>query len=236
MFRPAFCVIPLALVAVSVVGCGSSDSGTTGRKLTANSDPAHPEFRIFPSEIYSGFNASVSFLMPVIPVNNQSDTVTWKVADTSIAISSAEERGKITLKAVKAGETKLTATSGTETATAKVHVIAYTDAQIQAGERRWFAESSDGTTCEQCHGASTKLNNTPVELDADTDDDIKVTFVDGVDPEGREIESSVMPHKYAMTDDEAIGIIAYMRALTPKEKNDGAYPYPDHEEFCEDCE
>jgi mono/diheme cytochrome c family protein len=77
--------------------------------------------------------------------------------------------------------------------------------------------------CIDCHGKGKGPDHTPTEVDADPDPQIQNTFLTGMDPEGREVDyeheyANLLKgrkHKWSVTMDEAVGVVAYLRSLEP---------------------
>ena len=116
------------------------------------------------------------------------------------------------------------ATDGTTTKDAMLEVIAYPAAQWEAGKNRYAMGPDDkNPACKECHAPGKGPDHTPTELDADTDDEIRNTFVTGKDPEGRPVDYEKeytmllkgYDHMWKVTEDEKIGLVAYLRSLKP---------------------
>lgn len=219
------------MTVLTAAGCSSSDSkkptkqattGTTSGNSQNSTASAKTEFRIFPETVYSGFGGTGrTFKAPVLALNG-SGSVTWKVEDPSIAVIDSQQGSNATFKMLKAGQTKLTATSGGKSVSVDLIVNAYAQADIDAGQARYMTDyDATNKACNSCHAQGVGIDHTPTELDADNDDDIIVTFTTGVDPEGRPVNNG--QHKWAMTEPQKKGLIAYMRSLEPT-----GYPEPDH--------
>jgi cytochrome c553 len=210
-------------VLVSLLGCGS-DAG--GDEAGGSSDA----LEVFPPKLYSGFDGTNAYKVPVI-AHGATGKVTWKVSDESVAslTPSGTNSENVTLLTKKAGSIVLTATAGGKSSTATLTVVAYTAAQHEAGAKRYMTMPDEmNPPCVTCHGAergSNRPNHTPTELDADTDAEIQKTFTSGVDPEGRRIvdmkefsdllTSKGYTHMWKVTDEEKIGLMAYLRSLEP---------------------
>jgi hypothetical protein len=205
----------LVLVLAGFSGC-SSDSDKTANNTSA--------LEVFPPHVYTGFDGTRTYKAPAIVVN-ASGATTWTIADPTIASLAPEENGEhLMVTALKAGETTITAKSGTQTATASLKVYAYTNEQWQSGSMR-YTSSADASSpaCNTCHGSSKGPDHTPTEVDADTDEEIQNTFLTGVDPEGRAIKDfsefaallQGKDHKWTVMSSEQVGLVAYMRSLAP---------------------
>jgi hypothetical protein len=202
---------------VALIGAFAACSGSTTTSTSdAGSDASATEFRLFPDVLYSGFGGTDRIYKAPVLSLNCSGTVTWKVADSSIAALDSQEGLNATFKMLKAGNTTITATCGTKTASAALEVTTYTAAQITAGQAYWTGK------CDVCHTDGPEgLDDTPTQLDADTDQQIINTFTKGVDPEDRPLASP--NHKFTTTTTESQGLVAFMRSREPM-----GYPEPDH--------
>ena len=218
---------------------GSNTGGTTGGNATTgsgsgsagNNGGSSPDFKVFPIAIYAGFDDNAhTYQAPVIAVTLdgvplEDGSVTWSLSDPSFGDLDAEDDGlMITTK--KAGDTMLTATRGGASVSVPLHVYQYSAEAYAEGEHRYNNEvDDDNPACSTCHGKGPDLgpDHTQTELDADPDDEVSITFVTGVDPEGRPIAEESewadllegKPHKWAVTESEKTSLLAYMRALEP---------------------
>ena len=202
-------VVSAAVLVVSGCASGSSDEAATA------------EFLVFPEKIYVGADdAGHTYTAPVI-TQNAPGAVTWKLDDESVA-SLTPDGSNARLVGKKAGATMLHITAGNATLDASVTVYGYTGAQYAAGEKRYTTGFDDmNPACKDCHAPGKGPDHTSTELDADTDEEIQHTFVTGKDPEGRPVnyehEYDTLlknySHEWHVTEQEKIGLVAYLRAL-----------------------
>jgi Bacterial Ig-like domain (group 2) len=223
----------LLSAALCVAACGSSsDSAGSGSAGSSGSSTGAPKaLEVFPAKIYSGFDGANKYLSPIIAVGNKGN-VTWTIDDPSIAsidTNSADPKAagggiNVVLTSLKAGTTTIHATDGTQKADATLTVTSYPVAQYEAGKARYTKGPNDNNpACTECHAPGKGPDHTPTELDADTDDEVRNTFVTGTDPEGRPVDYKGefktllknYDHKWEVTADEKIGLVAYLRALKP---------------------
>lgn len=213
----------VAAVLVSLVGCGS-DAGDD------DTGSASSALEVFPPKLYSGFDGTNTYKAPVI-AHGASGKVVWKISDDSVATlaPSGTNGENLTITTKKAGSAVVTATAGGKTSTATLTVVSYTAAQHEAGAKRYMSMPDEmNPPCVTCHGAdrgSNRPNHTPTELDADTDAEIQNTFTMGIDPEGRRIvdmkefsdllTTKGYTHMWKVTDEEKLGLMAYLRSLEP---------------------
>jgi Bacterial Ig-like domain (group 2) len=223
---------------VVVAGCGSSTtdgaSGSTAGSGAADTKVhgALPkEFSVFPEKIWTGFDGTNSYKAPVIAVSNKGE-VKWTIDDPSIATldpNSADPKAaaggvNLMITATKAGTTMIHATDGTTMKSIALEVVAYPAAQWEAGKARYMMGPDEkNPACKECHAPGKGPDHTPTELDADTDDEVRNTFVTGKDPEGRPVDYQMeytmllkgYDHMWKVTADEKVGLVAYLRSLKP---------------------
>lgn len=216
---------------LGLVAAGCSDSSSTddtpSAGTTASSDEvlAGGDFEVFPPKVWSGFDGMHTYKAPIIAVNTSGE-VSWSIQDPSIATITPDPQDSSELLIVTkaSGETMITATSGGQSMTVPLVVIAYTQAQYAAGEARYnTAANDDNPACKKCHAPGKGPDHTATELDADPDEEIESTFLSGVDPEGRPISEESefayllegKDHTWEVTETERVGLLAYLRALEP---------------------
>lgn len=229
--------------ALWIAGCGgSSDTGSGTSAATSSAGAGADqdtslhgelptELTIFPNQIWTGYDGMNTYRAPIIVVANKGN-VTWTIDDPSIATldtSSTDPKAQpggvnLMIVASKPGKTMIHATDGTSTADAVLEVIEYPYAQWEAGKKRYETGPDDmNPACTECHAPGKGPDHTPTELDADTDPQIMNTFVSGLDPEGRPVNYEGdfdnllkdYDHKWKVTEDEKVGLVAYLRSLKP---------------------
>ena len=215
-------------LSLAAAGCGGKDESGSEH---AHETELPATLTIFPSKIFIGFDGTNMYKAPIIAVSNKK-AVTWTIDDPTVASLDtaskdppAEADGiNLMLSALKAGNTKLHATDGTQQAEATVTVLTYTKTQYDAGKARYAKGPNDkNPACMECHAPGKGPDHTPTELDADTDEEIQDTFVSGKDPEGRPVDyehnfTTLLKgytHMWEVTPDEKVGLVAYLRALKP---------------------
>jgi hypothetical protein len=226
---------------VWIIGCGGAATGdgtssiASAGATASEEESVHgelpTEFTIFPEKIWAGFDGTNVYRAPIIAVSNKG-AVTWTIEDPTIAsldtnsVDPKAEPGGVNLMitALKPGTTVIHATDGAVTKDATLEVIAYPIAQWEAGKNRYAMGPDEmNPPCKECHAPGKGPDHTPTELDADNDEEIRNTFVTGKDPEGRpvdyEMEYTMLlkgyNHMWKVTEDEKIGLVAYLRSLTP---------------------
>lgn len=216
--------LTFAVLGFTVFACAQQEAkkAPATAKTTKSSSNAKAEFRVFPETLYSGFGGTTqAYKVPVLGLNAPG-AVTWTVEDPSMAVVDSTSGSNVTFKTLKAGTTKVTATSGGQSVSVDLVINEYTTADWTAGQQRYTnGADAKNPACNTCHNGAGGPDHTPTELDADPDDEIAVTFTTGVDPEGRPVNDG--NHKWTVTDAQKKGLMSYLRSLPPT-----GYPEPDH--------
>lgn len=213
-------------------------SGQTGTRQPTSSSVKAPAssgtgdaqsktFSIFPPKLVSGYDGTHTFQAPAIAVNGSQ--VKWSVDDPSVlSIEASADGSQVMFTTKKAGKAVITAQSGSQKVSVNMTVNSYTAAQWANGDKRYNNAAASGAACSGCHAAKSGdvPDHTPTEIDADTDDEVSGTFINGVDPEGRPVNGG--KHKFALTADEKAGIMVYLRSLKPS-----GYPEVDPDQKAE---
>ncbi len=179
---------------------------------------------VFPPIAHSGYDGNSTFTMPL--ATNLTD-VTWEVEDPTIAVIAptfaSEELsvygktwGMVTT--LKPGTTKVFAISGTRRAEATIVVSAYQPADVAAGRKRYYepdnASGPGRTACVDCHGQiQTGADHSPLEIEFFSDADVITAIVDGQYPDGYVLQN--VNHVWNLTEAERVGIVPYLRTLSP---------------------
>jgi hypothetical protein len=217
----------------------SGNDTSTGADKVAGAEDAKPgqeeQFTDFlmPFAIHTGFTGGAEqFRVPLS--TDLTGTLTWKVADPSIASVASSEAppwyadfqkevpdvklsfGMLTAK--KAGTTKVTVSNGTKEFESEVSVTAYTSAQITAGKTRY--KTGEGTAnrqpCAGCHEAAKGPPHDPGWVAELSDDEVLHSVqVGSYDWEGKTHELNGGNHKWNLTEAEKKGILGYLRSLNP---------------------
>jgi len=221
----------LLLLGLTTLGCGSGpppaaapDAGSGGDDDALPPPPGGEDY-VYPDIAHTGFDGTHTFKVPIS--TNLTGTVTWEVADPSIADVAAtatppeyEDYGEtwamVTSK--KAGTTQVTAVSGGKRISAMLIVAAYTPADVTAGETRYNTpENPTGaqrTACISCHGLANGVDHSPVRMSYFADDEILQAITTGEYPDGYVLHG--VNHAWNVSAAEAKGIVPYLRSLTPK--------------------
>ena len=107
---------------------------------------------------------------------------------------------------------------------------------IRLGPREAGADAGDPqqAACTNCHGDNANgpfkdVAHTPEQTGGFSDDQLVGIFTQGNVPDGGYFDESIVPyqawtrfHQWDMTDDEAKGVVVYLRSLTPEDQNGSA--------------
>ena len=115
-----------------------------------------------------------------------------------------------------AGTTMVTATSGSQSATAMLVVTQYTQEQVAVGRKRYYEPDNPGgarQACNDCHGSVQGADHSPLEMAYFPDDQVLKAIVDGKYDDGYVLQG--VDHRWNLTDEEAQGIVPFLRSLAP---------------------
>lgn len=225
------CVGALAAGCSSAPPAGdtSADDVTTAASSLEGFESFHPQGKA--KTYYTGFDGTNDYVAPIAFFGDTPPTVTF--GDPSVAelkgkpltITKAmletlpdELDGKLQLLLVrskKAGQTTITAKSGTITQEATLKVTGYTDADVAVGQKRYEKGSP---SCASCH-ANLGVHSPTVLVDL-SDETILGIAVDGKSIEKVSMETgdaeTLKPnkgnHKWSVTAEERVGLMAYLRS------------------------
>src|SRR5262249_8526358 len=113
-----------------------------------------------------------------------------------------------------AGTVTLTATTEGGTASATLTIATYSLDDFAVGEHRYLNAASSGPACIQCHSPDGGIDHSPSQMASATDGDVVSVITTGVLVEGKPITQ--VKHKWGVTEQEARGLVAYLRALAPR--------------------
>jgi hypothetical protein len=141
------------------------------------------------------------------------------------------------------GQVYIVATMGSQCGAAVLNISEATESDWQIGSGRYnmgtllmqvstgqleHLDGGDQAACTSCHGptamgASYKtVEHTPEQTGGFTDDDLIGIFTMGMVPPGGTFDSTIVRqttwsrfHQWAMTPDQARGVVVYLRSLTP---------------------
>ena len=201
---------------------------------------------IFPPVVHTGFDGVHQFRVPVsTDLSNQIEgEVEWATGDPSIATVESVDtpagvpptRGVWAMTTTTgSGQTSVSATIGAYTVSSPIEVATYTSEQVMAGDTRYHTNGGeDRDACASCHQASGGADHTPTEMAFHDDAALLVVVTEGHYPdqcltdEGDPCtcdttDCSLVPgyvlsldHTWNLTEEEADGIVPYLRSLPPR--------------------
>ncbi|AKV04190.1 hypothetical protein AKJ09_10853 [Labilithrix luteola] len=186
------------------------------------------ELRFMPNVVYSGFDGTHTFQVPIAVYDADSDlTVTSSdptmkldaVKLVNPVVDGVTDLGAYYLVTIpKAGSFTLTATSKGRSATATVNAASYAADRWAAGETRYTNASGTGLAqpCTNCHVKGQAIDHSPAVLATATDQEISVIITTGVKPGPSPILGVDGGHKWQVTAAERDGLITYLRGLSPR--------------------
>lgn len=227
------------------IGCGGGGGGGDGDDGSPDPGGSSGETGdleiVFP-KMYSGYDGVHEYRIPVkaVGVRNASFTAS---DNNLVSIEKTGDGAMLTTKG--AGTVTITATAGGLKGSATLTITKYTPEEWSAGENRYtngepfkipeidpcnpmIPTISKKLSCTNCHGVTGSLGDvehTPTQTGGYSDDDLIQIFTNATKPAG--VGQRIIParawqffHKWEVTDTERKGIIAYLRSLEPREKDD----------------
>lgn len=216
-------------------GTGGSTGGTGGGNTCTSGFP------IIFSPVYSAFDGTNTYKVPVIAYGITGE-VKWTSSDPDavyfdpgkVEFGDAGAPGAAAMITTrKVGEFTITASSGTSCGTTKLTVTQATAEERERGSNRYNngvpLQLDGGRTpaCNNCHGSTNPnqmlldVQHTPQQTGGYSDEEMKNIFLKGEKPANGGCRV-VTPcgtwtsiHKWEVSDDEAKGIIFYLRSLEP---------------------
>ncbi len=203
----------------------TSDPSTT----KPNPDSGLGELLVRPARLYSGFDGTHTFTVPVAVYDSVADLTLTADDPSAVEIKPKElanpvrqdgttDNGKyFFVTAKKAGSIKLSAKSGGKTAEAQLTVTAYTPQRWQVGETRYKNASGSEPACANCHVNGNAIDNSPAALATATDDAIGVVITTGISTAGFPIRIDGKPgHRWTVDETVSAGLVTYLRSLEPR--------------------
>jgi hypothetical protein len=222
-------------------GTGGATGGTGGATGGAGGgSTCATQFPIIFSPVYSAYDGQNTYKVPLIAYGI-TETVKWTASDPE-AVDFTPDRvdfgdggaipGRgVMLQTRKAGKFTITATAGTACGTTDLTVTQATPAMRETGSNRYnngVPISFDGgrtPACNNCHGSTNPgglvdVQHTPQQTGGYSDEELTNIFLKGEKPAGGGCR--VVPcgtwtsfHKWDVNEEEAKGIIFYLRSLEP---------------------
>ena len=213
-----------------LLGCGSDATKTYDQTLSIVFNP-----------MYSGYDGVHMYQIPATIENAGVTGVTnvqWSASDSSmVALSPMSDGVSVMITTKKAGKVTIIAHTDVAEGKAPLTITQYTPDQWAAGMTRYNSGAmvTPGTingqsyvACTSCHGdspMSLAVQHTPEQTGGFTDDQIKNVFLMGILPPSDQNPLDLDPmtfqsfHQWMVANDaEAVGLIAYLRSLTPKDQ------------------
>jgi hypothetical protein len=230
-------VLTASLVAIAAMGCSSKGGATPDDNETANDPDAGgnegttptgsieagtaTKFQLLPATLYSGYDGVHDFRVPVAVYGAKAPKLT--ASDPSVVTiepakyeKPAEDDGIYFLVTTKkAGSVTLTATDGANTATGSLTVATYTPASWVTGNQRYTTSGGPGAPpCTDCHVNGSAIDHSPATMASATDQQIETVIRTGVLVAGNPVRG--VDHRWKVTDEQAAGLVTYLRALPPR--------------------
>ena len=229
-------------VACTTGGDGGGGDPDGGSRPDGNPEAA----TIFPPVVHTGFDGVHQFRVPVsTDLSNQIEgEVAWATGDPSIATVEPVDtpagvpptRGVWAMTTTTGtGQTTVSATIGAYTVSSPIEVATYTSEQVMAGDTRYHTNGGeDRDACASCHQASGGADHTPTEMAFHDDAALLIVITEGHYPDQCLTDEgdpcacdstgcSLVPgyvlsldHTWNLTEDEAAGIVPYLRSLPPR--------------------
>jgi hypothetical protein len=224
----------LALAVLVAAGCSSSSTPSFNSTLSIAFNP-----------MYSGYDGVHTYQIPATITNGNGaaapTSVKWSASDSSMVDLAPASNGiDVMITTKKAGMVTIIATAGDAIGKAPLTIAGYTADQWTTGQTRYTAGTptslrmqlrNDGgadkyVQCTSCHGnapGSPAIEHTPQQTGGFTDAELKGIFEMGQLPAadlmvplfGGEAQFMSFHQWMVASDDEANGLIAYLRSLTP---------------------
>jgi|GEM_PF-3206680 len=215
-------------------------SGTTGSAVGCPTSVIGILF----SPMYSAYDGTHTFKIPAIVDNIAASAITWGSADPSMVdLATDTTTGGVMITTRKAGTVSIIAQAGTICGSSLLTITAATAEQWEIGSQRYNNgtvvlpgrnggiqrnDASAEAKCTNCHGDLANgpyktVAHTPQQTGGFSDADLQNIFRHGNVPDGGYFDEMIVSyntwhgfHQWDMTDEESIGIIAYLRSLTPQ--------------------
>jgi mono/diheme cytochrome c family protein len=235
-----------ALAFLLVTACGGGAESPPRTFIDAGPELMNPEqARLWPPLVHAGHDGSRGFQVPVYTdlSHHVFGDPTWTSGDESVLTVEAVDpppqyprRGVWAMITPRApGQTTVSATIGVYTVSSPVIVAAYSPAQVAAGQERYTTSGAgDRAACASCHQEPGGADHSPTEMAFHDDEAILLVITAGRYPDlcitddgdpctcdsaGCTREPGYMlelTHEWNLTEDEADGIVPYLRSLPPR--------------------
>nr|AYC79504.1 hypothetical protein [uncultured bacterium] len=221
-------LLPFAMV--SLAGCSAASADPAPESdpppaVTANDASApvtvFPTLHVLPNDTYSGFDGAHAFRVPVAVYGGGSDVklvasdpAMVDIARAALVDPTGDDGVYFMVTTKKSGAVTLTAEAGSSKASATLTIAAYTTDEYAVGAQRYTNAAASGPACISCHSPDGGIDHSPARLASAKDTDVVTVITTGILAEGSPITQ--VKHKWAVSDAEAAGLVAYLRALAPR--------------------
>jgi hypothetical protein len=193
--------------------------------------------------MYSAYDGVHKFQIPVITTGVKGSAVTWSASDPTmvdLAPETVTGLGGVMVTTRKAGTVSIIASAGSLCGSSLLTITAATPDDWEIGNARYnsgevvssvrgqirVADGGDAK-CTNCHGDTAMgpyktVSHSPVQTGGFSDDQLVNIFQHGDVPEGGVFNTDIVSynqwhqfHQWGLSDDEARGMIVYLRSLTP---------------------
>ena len=225
---------------------GGSGSDAAGTVTSCAKNSIKLEF----DPMYSAYDGVHKFQIPVITRSIDGADLTWSASDPSMVDFAPETLTPyhgVMVTTRKAGTVSIIASAGTICGSALLTITAATPDDWEIGNARYnsgevvsavrgqirVADGGDAK-CTNCHGDTAMgpyktVSHSPVQTGGFSDDELVNIFQHGNVPEGGVFDTEIVSynqwhqfHQWGLSDDEAKGMIIYLRSLTPVIQNGGS--------------
>ena len=213
---------------IALAGCtGSEDPPATTKAPTPARTAAtwvneEPLQVLFPTA-YSAYDGKNVYKIPAT-VNGLSAGIVWTASDPKLAELTPRPNGQTLITTKGVGTVTITATAGKRTGSLKLTIIEHTDAELSAGYARYMngvggATTGPGQPCSNCHGEKGNVHS-PQQTGGFTDGELKNILKgklpDAITSRYGKNEQWAQTHQWTATDEEATGLVTYLRWIPPK--------------------
>ena len=225
---------------------GNADGGTTIGNGNGNGTCTSNSLTVAFAPMYSAFDGKHTFQIPAIVDGVKGTTINWSASDTSmVALAPDPVTGGVMITTQKAGTVTIAANAGGLCGSSTLTITEasatdwdtgnarYNDGIVLRGPRQDAGAGVDAgsptqAACTNCHGTNAAgpfkdVAHTPEQTGGFSDDDLVNIFRNGTVPDGGYFDDKIVPyqiwqrfHNWDMTDEEAKGIVVYLRSLTPE--------------------
>ncbi len=203
----------------------TSDSGTGAATNADGGNDRRRRVHIFPNTdmLYSGFDGTHTYAVPVGAFSPASGAITWTLSDDTVATvkpvvvpadPASDGHGTVSYVDIvtkKVGTVTITATANGQAESIALTVSAYTTDQYALGEKRYVNGGGGSPACFSCHFPDGGVDHSPSYTAEWPDDGVAQIFTTGVRPDGSKLRTP--KHNWSVTDAEKPGVVAYLRAL-----------------------